>query len=203
MHTIILIVTKYGYLGIYILLMFGIIGIPIPDETLLAFAGYMVNKGYLHLIPTITTAFLGSITGITISYIIGRTAGLLILKKYGKYIHFTEEKIDKAHNWFEKYGRWTLTFGYYIPGIRHVTALLAGSSKLKFYEFAIFAYAGGILWTLTFILTGYFVGEEWESFIGKVQAHAFVIIGIILLAVLIYFVIMYYQKKNKSNKEIM
>ncbi len=199
MHTIILIITKYGYLGIYVSLMFGIIGIPIPDETLLAFAGYMVNKGYLHLIPTITTAFLGSITGITVSYIAGRTVGLLILKKYGKYIHFTEERIDKAHAWFEKYGRWTLTFGYFIPGIRHVTALLAGSSKLKLYEFIIFAYAGGILWTLTFILTGYFVGKEWEKFIGKVQAHALIFIGIILLVISIYFIARYF-KKNKSKK---
>jgi membrane protein DedA with SNARE-associated domain len=51
-------VTHYGYGGIFVLLMLGIVGIPIPDESLLAFAGYLVSKGELQLLPTLAVALL-------------------------------------------------------------------------------------------------------------------------------------------------
>jgi membrane protein DedA with SNARE-associated domain len=199
MDTFLLLISKYGYIGIFVSLMFGIIGIPVPDETLLTFAGYLVHEGYLKLIPTILIAFLGSTSGITVSYILGRTLGVRVIKRYGKYFHFTEERLEKTHQWFEKIGRWSLTIGYFIPGIRHVTAISAGSSNLNYYEFAIFAYSGGLLWTITFVLTGYYVGKEWSKYVGKVESNAALIIGIILVLSAIIYMIRYLYKRKRNK----
>src|SRR5262249_10845952 len=56
-------VSQFGYPALFSLLMLGIVGLPIPDETLLTFAGYLVFKNELNLIPTLATAFLGSSCG--------------------------------------------------------------------------------------------------------------------------------------------
>lgn len=199
METVIFLISKYGYIALFGLLMFGIIGIPVPDETLLAFAGFMIHRGDLHFIPTILASFLGSITGITISYLIGRSFGLMILHKYGKYVHIDNDKIEKAHKWFEKSGRWSLPIGYFIPGIRHITALIAGSSKLEYPVFSIFAYSGGLLWTLTFILTGFFVGENWRKALDTVESHVKIII-ILLAALIIFYLVFRYIKKRMTQK---
>jgi membrane protein DedA with SNARE-associated domain len=53
---------------------------------------------------TILAAFLGSCSGITVSYLIGRIPGLALLKKYGKYIHFTEERVDRIISGSKKWG---------------------------------------------------------------------------------------------------
>ena len=66
-------ISQYGYLAIFFLLMLGIVGLPIPDEVLLTFSGYLVFKGQLALAPTMASAFLGSICGVSVSYSIGRT----------------------------------------------------------------------------------------------------------------------------------
>jgi membrane protein DedA with SNARE-associated domain len=155
------IIVQYGYFGIFGLLMLGIIGLPVPDETFLAFCGYLANQGELTLPFTILAAFLGSCSGITVSYLIGRIPGLALLKKYGKYIHFTEERVDRIHQWFEKVGKWLLVIGYFIPGVRHFSAMVAGSSKLSYPEFAPFAYAGALIWSSTFVSAGYFLGKQW------------------------------------------
>ena len=63
-------IVRHGYGAIFLLLMLGIIGIPVPDETLLVFAGYLSSKGTLRLEPTIVTAFLGSACGISIRYVV-------------------------------------------------------------------------------------------------------------------------------------
>ncbi len=61
-------IAQYGYLGIFSLLVLGIVGLPVPDETLLTLAGYLVYRGQLLLIPTVLAALLGSLCGITLSY---------------------------------------------------------------------------------------------------------------------------------------
>ena len=163
MQTVLHWVTLYGYEAIFFLLVLGIVGLPIPDETLLTFAGYLVFKGHLRLLPTLAAAFLGSLCGITLSYVLGRTFGLYLVRHYGHYVRLTDEKIHQAHDWFRRAGRWSLTFGYFLPGIRHLTAYVAGASELELPVFALFAYTGGCIWSVTFISIGYFLGEEWAQ----------------------------------------
>ena len=67
-------VTDYGYFGIFFLLIFGIIGLPVPDEWLLVISGYLAFKNVLGFVPTVAVAVLGSAGGLTMSYVLGRTS---------------------------------------------------------------------------------------------------------------------------------
>lgn len=180
-------VTQHGYVGIFLLLVLGIIGLPIPDETLLTFAGYLIYRGRLQPLATVVSAFLGSVCGITLSYALGRTFGLYLVRHYGRYFHVTEEKLDQVHRWFDRIGRWALTFGYYVPGVRHVTAYVAGASRLQLPIFALFAYGGGLLWSVTFIALGYFLGERWASAGKAMQRHLALWAAIALVLIFVYF----------------
>jgi membrane protein DedA with SNARE-associated domain len=89
-------IRHYGYWRIFSSLLLGIVGVPIPDEWLLTFAGYLVYKGHLQFLPTLASAFLGSVCGITLSYSFGRTAGSYVIGKYGHTVHLTAEKINQV-----------------------------------------------------------------------------------------------------------
>lgn len=167
-------------------MMFGIIGVPIPDETLLTFSGYFVFKGQLHIAPTMICAFLGSICGITVSYLLGRTGGHALILRYGHWLYITREETDRVHEWLERRGRWGLLIGYFIPGVRHLTALVAGTSRVRYSIFAAFAYSGGLIWTTTFIAAGFFLGEEWVRISGSVQQWSLVAIASVACLVLVY-----------------
>jgi len=155
-------ITQYGYLAIFLLLVCGIVGLPVPDETLLTFSGYLVFKGHLGLLGAFGAALGGSLCGITISYTLGRTFGIQLIHRYGKYVRLSEEHINKAHAWFERVGHWGLTIGYFVPGVRHLTAYAAGMSAVEAPQFALFAYSGGFLWVASFLTLGYFLGERWQ-----------------------------------------
>lgn len=169
MEFVLHLISRYGLFALFFLLMLGIVGLPVPDETLLAFSGYLVFKGHFRYLPTVATAYAGSICGITISYTIGRTGGLYLVHKYGSYVHLTPERLNRVHMWFERMGRWALFFGYFMPGVRHFTAIVAGSSQLEPGVFATFAYAGGAAWVLSFISLGYFLGEQWSRISEEVH----------------------------------
>jgi membrane protein DedA with SNARE-associated domain len=166
-------ISHYGYIAIFFLLVFGIVGLPIPDETLLTFTGYLLYRGRLSAPLAFACAFAGSASGITISYELGRLFGHTLLVRYGKYIHLTAERLARAHAWFERIGHWALTFGYFIPGVRHLTAYAAGMSDVRPGQFALFAYSGSLLWVSTFLSLGYFLGERWV--VVQQQVHQYLI----------------------------
>jgi len=177
--------SHYGYAGLFALLVLGIVGLPVPDETLLVFSGYLISQGRLHPLLTFLAGFGGSICGISLSYTIGRTLGHPFVRRYGRYVHLTETRVELVHRWFQRVGNWLLAIGYFIPGVRHFTALIAGMSELEYAAFARFAYAGAAIWVAAFLLLGYFVGEHWREAISLVHrytlAFAAVLVAVALL----------------------
>jgi membrane protein DedA with SNARE-associated domain len=182
-------IAHYGYLAIFTLLMFGIIGLPVPDETLITFSGYLAYKGHFSLPILFVAAWAGSTCGITISFYLGRIFGMGLIHRYGKYVHLTESHIQKAHAWFDRVGHWGLTFGYFIPGVRHVSALAAGMSAVAPGQFALFAYSGACLWVSCFLSLGYFLGERWQTVEGEFRHFALIATfagAVILLTYLVW-----------------
>lgn len=169
--------------------MLGIVGLPVPDETLLTFSGYLVFKGQLHLPPTLLAAFLGSICGITLSYILGRTFGFYLIHKYGRYLHITEARLNRTHRWLEHAGAWSLTFGYFLPGVRHLTAYVAGTSEMQPVVFVLHAYGGALLWSASFVGIGFAMGDEWTRLSHSVHSYAWMATAIAAVCVGAFFLL--------------
>ena len=200
-NTVLQWVATYGYAAIFSLLVLGIVGLPVPDEFLLAGCGFLIYQGHLRPVPTFFSALAGSMSGITLSYIIGRTAGWKVLhSRFGKLLHISEGRIQRVHDWFDRIGHWALLIGYYIAGVRHFTAIVAGTSKLEYRSFALFAYSGAILWVSTFLFIGYHFGKRWPEILALVEHHLklWSIVG--GLAIAVYIVIHYlYLRRRKTG----
>jgi membrane protein DedA with SNARE-associated domain len=175
--------SQYGYIGIILFLIMGIVGIPLPDEIFMTFIGYLSSEGQLNLYLTYFSALTGSIGGITLSYALGKRFGYPLLKRYGSRLFITRRRLRITQFLFRKYGNWVLFFGYFIPGVRHLTAYIAGISKLSYTRFGLYAYCGAIVWCGTFIGLGYVLGSSWELVfhflhrLGPVVLLALILIG--------------------------
>ena len=180
MDHLIHLIKSYGYLGIFGSLMLGMFGLPMPDESLLTATGYLISKNYLQLLPALLAAYLGSVCGITVNYLAGRFIGFPLLHRYGYFLGISDEKIAWAHNWFENYGRFALFVGYFIPGVRHLTAFTAGSSRLHYWGFAPSAYSGGLCWVASFIAAGYFLGEKRSWLVPQLRTYLLLALGIVI-----------------------
>ncbi|KAB2338826.1 DedA family protein [Cytobacillus depressus] len=195
-------IEHYGYFGIILALIGGIIGLPIPDEVLLTYVGFNVFQGHLAYIPALLSAYTGAIGGISLSYFLGIKLGLPFLHKFGPKIHINEKKINKAKKLFQKFGPFLLFIGFFIPGVRHITAYLAGINSYSFKKFALFAYLGAIFWSSTFITAGKLLGKNWRNVEKLFSKFSMVIIPIVLILIAI-FVYFYWRKKRVlKNKEV-
>jgi membrane protein DedA with SNARE-associated domain len=176
-------ISQYGYAALFFLLTLGIVGLPIPDESLLIFCGYLIWRGQLHPLGAFFAGFGGSICGISLSYTLGRTYGYKFVHRYGHYFGATEARLAKVHKLFERLGAWLLTLGYFILGVRHFTALVAGMTGLEFPKFALFAYFGAALWVTAFLSFGYLVGDKWQQ--AYQVLHRYLMLATAALAVLV------------------
>ncbi|PKN69161.1 MAG: hypothetical protein CVU54_11680 [Deltaproteobacteria bacterium HGW-Deltaproteobacteria-12] len=201
MHPLLFSITQYSYFGIFIALGLGIVGLPIPDETLMAYAGFLVFNGKLNYLYTIMVAFIGTSCGITLGYFLGRTFGNPFLRRYASKLHVNLDDIQDAENFYNRYGKFALFIGYFIPGIRHLTAIFAGISLMPYRTFALFAYTGGFLWTITLVSFGYFLGEKWHYV--YMYSHRF-IIPLVLLSIVVLIIGIYWKtvkaKRSTDNK---
>ena len=146
----------YGSIILFVLLALGIIGLPIPDESLLVLAGGLAAQGKLLVIPTMIAGIAGAIFGISISFWLGKKVGPWLIRKFGPTLHITPKTIKIMHSWFSHMGKWTLVVCYFIPLIRHLAGFVAGTTRLEYKIFALYAYSGAIIWSLTFFSLGYF-----------------------------------------------
>ena len=199
METITPWIVHYGYFAIFLLLVLGIVGLPVPDEWLLTFTGYLIFRNDLSLLPAFTAAALGSMCGITVSYGLGRSAGLFVIHHYGRLFRVTQKDLDRVHTWFERFGKWMLLAGYFIPGVRHLTAIVAGTSKMEYPLFAFFAYSGALIWSAVFIGLGYGLGEGWKYVLPRIETHSRQFAWILLAGILIYLLRWYVRKKSSKN----
>jgi membrane protein DedA with SNARE-associated domain len=176
---------RYGAPLLFLAQVLGIIGLPIPDELLMTVAGALIAKGKLHPSTTVFAAVAGSFTGITTSYLLGRLIGITLLRRW--FLRH-EEATARVHQLLHRFGGWLLAFGYFIPGVRHLTAITAGSGGLEYRTFAAYAYPGGALWCTVFLSLGYFAGDRWHEMLDLASEHL-VIFALVIIAALALYVI--------------
>ncbi|MBN2983462.1 DedA family protein [Cohnella algarum] len=154
---------EFGYWGLLLAMALGIAGLPMPDELLLTASGYMIAQGRMSLGFTMLAAIGGSVAGMSLSYWVGRKAFAGFVRKFGSRVGLTEERQARFDRQFERYGHSVLLIGFFVPGMRHLTALLYGASRKPFGAFALHAALGSLTWTSAFLLFGVMLGENWRD----------------------------------------
>jgi membrane protein DedA with SNARE-associated domain len=90
----------------------------------------------------------------------------------------TPAHLDQVDRWFDRAGAWSLSIGYFIVGVRHFTALVAGMGRMRYSTFALFAYSGAAVWVAAFLALGYAFGDRWEHTSALVHRYTLIASGL-------------------------
>lgn len=172
----------------------------------MAYAGYLSYAGTLDYGKLVLLAFLGTTIGMTITYFIGKWAGLPFIQKYGKWVLLSPDKLQKTQKWFQRYGYWLIFLGYFIPGVRHFTGYFAGIIALSFRKFVLYAYSGALFWVILFLSIGKLFGPQWDVIFHLVELYALRIAGAVGFMILLYIIYRWrsflFSSLRKSEKSV-
>ncbi|MFC4410804.1 DedA family protein [Chungangia koreensis] len=188
------IMSQFGYLGVFLLIMLENIFPPIPSEVILTFGGFMTTYSDMTRMGVIIASTAGSVAGAVILYGIGRLLDVARLEKivdrWGHVLRLTKKDVHRADAWFDKYGIWTVFFCRLVPLIRSLISIPAGMSNMKFWLFLLLTTLGTLLWNTVLVSVGAAVGDNWESIVGYMDVYSnitYAILAILGVAVIIWY----------------
>ena len=171
-----------GYFGIFALMFLESSFFPFPSEVVMIPAGYLAFKGEMNLFAVIFLGILGSLAGGLFNYYLSKTLGRRFLLKYGHYLFFDEEKLNKMENFFKKHGEISTFNGRLIPVVRQYISLPAGLSSMNIVKFSIYTTLGAGIWVTILTLLGYFLGQNQElinEYLKAITIVSFIFITLI------------------------
>ncbi|HGI5500030.1 TPA: DedA family protein [Listeria monocytogenes] len=183
------IMADFGYIGIFVLIMVENLFPPIPSEIILTFGGFMTTVTSLNVVMVIIVATLGSVVGAILLYKVasyfGKERLTKIILKYGRILRLKESDIERAENFFLKYGSWAVFLCRMIPLIRSLISIPAGMTKMKMSRFLILTTAGSLLWNTVLIGLGAMLGESWSEIVVFMDSFSTIIYSIIVILVVV------------------
>ena len=170
---------------------------PIPSEVILPLAGFTASQGKMSLAGAIFWTTLGSIVGALALYYIGAALGRDRMRALAERLPLIKlEDVDRTEAWFLRHGVKAVFFGRMIPIFRSLISIPAGVERMPVPVFLLYTALGSLIWNTTFVLAGYFLGEQWHV----VEAYAGTFQKIVIVAVIAGFCWFVVSRVRRSRR---
>jgi membrane protein DedA with SNARE-associated domain len=195
LSTLQLIFDKFGWYGVFGLMIFeNATGIT-PSEIILAFAGWMLIERH-GISPTFIPlagfyAGLGSAIGASITYWVARIGGRPMIDKFTHWFHIDIRYIDKIEDQCRRWGAGIVMVGRVVPGVRTLVSIPAGLVKIPFPKFFLATFIGAYFWCTLLIGAGYVLGYEWRLISEYIKTHLPFVFTSGILVIAAYFIYHY------------
>jgi len=156
------------------------VGFFLPGDSLLITAGIFSAAGVIPLKWLLLPVMFCAIAGDQVGYWIGRSAGVALYRREDS-LFFRRSHLQRAHDFYEKYGGRAVILARFVPIIRTFCPPVAGAAKMPYSRYLMFDVCGGVLWISATILGGYSLGHLIPN-IG--QYIHYVIAAVIVLSIL-------------------
>jgi membrane protein DedA with SNARE-associated domain len=171
------IITRFGVLGVFLLMVPESACIPVPSEVTLLFSGFAVRQGWMSLPLAILAATAGNLVGSLIAYWLG-TSGLMARVPGARLV------LARWEGLLDRHGTRAVFLARLLPLARTFVSLPAGARRVPLGRFILLTTAGCLLWATGFVVAGVLANTAWNaigSVIGKVLLGAGIAIGLLSL----------------------
>jgi len=151
------------------------VGFFLPGDSLLVSAGIFAAAGHLDVAALLTLVSLCAIAGDQLGYLIGHRAGEALYRRDDSFL-FRKKHLQRAHDFYEKYGGKTVILARYVPIVRTFAPAVAGAASMRYRRYLSYSVIGGPLWVWSMVLTGYFLGTA----IPDVNQHIHLVIIVVV-----------------------
>lgn len=205
----------YGLYAVFLLMLIDAV-LPAASELVMVYAGAVAAGAFANqevvlfgwTIEEGLPAYLAMALAGTIGYTLGAVGGWAIglyggrpyLERHGRWLHLSEEKLDRAERWFQRWEDWAVFLGRLTPVIRSFISVPAGVFEAPLVRYTVLTLVGSAIWCFAFAGAGYLAGERWEDFHHAFAYVEYVVAGL-LVAGAAWLAFRYYRKRRRRLAE--
>lgn len=173
----------WGYLAILLIVLPGNVGVPVPEETILILAGYLVWRGELRLLIVLALGIVSAVIGDNAGYWIGRRYGQQAVERYARWVLVNPERQESVWRYVTTYGSFAVFAARFFPGLRFLAGPLAGAAGLAFLPFLVANVLGAALFVPYAVGLGYAIGYGLGDYVERIRrAEYIVLLGAVIFA---------------------
>jgi len=187
------------YLVIVVWLSIESAAVPLPNEAILLFSGFLVGAGHLNLYVALAASVVGTCAGATFSWWIARTFGPAGVRAVGHYVLLTPGRLAAAEHFFRHRGPVAIFLARLTPVIRTVVSYPAGLAAMPYRPFLLATFAGCAIWNVFVLLVGRAAGQHWTDLFERFHTPVLVAGVLVLLAAVAYLVLEHTLKKRLAE----
>jgi membrane protein DedA with SNARE-associated domain len=176
-------VGRYGYLGIAVLVGVEGFGIPLPGQTAIIVGAASAARGHLNVAGVAAVAFAAAVTGNSLGYLIGRLGGRRVILRYGRYVRLTPARLDRVETFMSRHGPKVVVVARFIEGLRQLNGIVAGATGMPWRRFMIFNAIGAAVWVGVWAAVGYLAGDHLTAIQATVRRYQWYAIAAAVIAV--------------------
>lgn len=166
----------------------------LPGDSLLFTAGLLHTQLGLNLWVLVGAVFVAAFIGAQVGYLLGAKVGRRLFSDNARFLK--TEHLDKAQEYFDKYGGRSLVIGRFIPFVRTFVPLAAGIAGYSYPKFVLFNSLGALIWGVGVTGAGALLGG-----IPFVHDNLSIILILIVLVSLLPMFVEIIMHKVRADKE--
>src|SRR5258708_26524865 len=170
------------------------VGFFLPGDSLLITAGIFSYAGVIPLKWLLLPVMFCAIVGDQIGYWIGRSAVAALYRREDSFF-FRRSHLQRAHDFYEKYGGRAVILARFIPIVRTFCPPVAGAAKMSYPSYLAFDIFGGFFWVGAMILGGYSLGRS----VPNIGARIHYVIAVVIVVSVLPAVISIYRSRHKFS----
>jgi membrane-associated protein len=170
------------------------VGFFLPGDSLLVTAGVFAAAGQLRISELVILVPLCAIAGDQIGYWIGRQAGHALYRREDSLV-FRKQHLQRAHDFYEKYGGKTVILARFVPIIRTFCPPVAGAAQMPYPRYLSYDIAGGLLWGAGMTLVGYLLGRQ----VPNISENIHIVIAVVIFLSLLPPLIGYLRSRSSAS----
>jgi membrane protein DedA with SNARE-associated domain len=147
-------------------------------------AGDPIESTAWAFVAVATAGTLGYVLGSVLGWAIGLYGGRRYLERHGRWLHLTPDRLDRAEEWFARYGSLAVLVGRCLPVIRSFISIPAGIAEMRLGRYTALTTIGTIPWYFGLAAAGLLVGASWERFHETWRYADYAIAGVVVLLAL-------------------
>ncbi|HVN28248.1 MAG TPA: DedA family protein [Candidatus Binataceae bacterium] len=178
----------WGYLGIFVCVFVGNLGIPVPEETVMLVAGFLAGRAILDLKYVYLICVLSAVSGDCCGFFIGRLGGQRIIARLAGRFTNLQHRYQRLQLFFHTHGSKAVFMARFIAGVRFMAGPMAGAAGMPFFRFLGWNLLGAIVWCTLVVTIGYLVGDELYR-VAEMAHHAqrWFAMVVVLLCIALWF----------------
>ncbi len=172
------------------------VGLLLPGTSIIILLGAFAAGGYLDLGDLLWFAILGAIAGDNLNYFLGKKYGANWVKN-GIW-SIKPKHLERGKVFLDSYGAKSIFFARFVPSLKEVVPLIAGTLKMNKKLFFIWNVLGAIGWGFLFIGAGYIFSQSLNIAQNWLTRAGFFMLVLILFFILFYFLKYFIIKYGKQ-----